>query len=179
MDGANSYLQHVHTRDPHMRSLLLPRESCSSLEESTAPCARTGSIWVPSLPQLSGVRHWHWFDIQTHSWNRIDTKVHPSARWCHQMALRKGFVIFFEGLMIQGLPEYKWRQLEFKETELKPSFVSPTPTIFTRDSLIAREVDSPSSPAPTASSSMEGKHPVGAMLEDTWILKFKKSRTQQ
>ena len=45
-------------------------------------------------------------------------------------------------LWVFNTQEYKWCQVEFKETELKPSFVSPTPTIFKRNSLIAREVDS-------------------------------------
>ena len=43
------------------------------------------------------------FDIQTHSWDRIDTKVRPSARSGHRMALWKGFVVLFGGFYDPGV----------------------------------------------------------------------------
>jgi hypothetical protein len=108
------------------------------------------------------------FDISTHSWERIDTKVRPSARSGHRwvkfkpilglsyyvnsMAMWKQYIVLFGGFIDPGftsasLPfaclcatcdiihtakylndtwifdtqQYKWQQIEFKETDRKPS----------------------------------------------------------
>ncbi|KAJ7063245.1 galactose oxidase [Mycena amicta] len=74
------------------------------------------------------------FDVQLHSWDRIETKVRPSARSGHRMAMWKHFIVLFGGFYDPGtttkylndlwlfdLQDYKWRQAEFKETELRPS----------------------------------------------------------
>ncbi|EDR01442.1 uncharacterized protein LACBIDRAFT_310787 [Laccaria bicolor S238N-H82] len=133
------------------------------------------------------------FDIQTHSWDRIDTKVRPSARSGHRMALWKGFVVLFGGfydpgvttrylndLWVFDMQEYKWSQVEFKETELKPSFVSPTPITFTCDSLLSARSGFSFLPCTDGiilhggycKEYYKGKRPVGRMLEDTWLLKI-------
>ena len=42
---------------------------------------------------------------------------------------------YLNDLWVFDMQEYKWCQVEFKETELKPSFVSPTLITLTRNSL--------------------------------------------
>ncbi|KAJ6502564.1 galactose oxidase [Mycena sanguinolenta] len=117
------------------------------------------------------------FDIQTHVWDRIDTKIRPSARSGHRMAFWKHFVVLFGGFYDPGvttrylndlwlfdLQEYKWRQIEFRETDLRPSPRSgfsflPTPEGIVLHGGYCKEY-------------AKGKRPVGVMLEDTWFLKM-------
>lgn len=74
------------------------------------------------------------FDVQSHAWDRIDTKIRPSARSGHRMATWKHFIVLFGGFYDPGiitkylndlwlfdLQEYKWRQVEFRENDLRPS----------------------------------------------------------
>ncbi|KAJ7063287.1 galactose oxidase [Mycena amicta] len=107
------------------------------------------------------------FDVQLHSWDRIETKVRPSARSGHRMAMWKHFIVLFGGFYDPGtttkylndlwlfdLQDYKWRQAEFKETELRPSH-SPARYLL----------------GGYCKEYAKGKRPVGVMLEDTWFLK--------
>lgn len=43
------------------------------------------------------------FDIQTHSWDRIETKVMPSARSGHRMAMWKHYIVLFGGFYDPGI----------------------------------------------------------------------------
>ncbi|KAK7014875.1 kelch domain-containing protein 4 [Favolaschia claudopus] len=117
------------------------------------------------------------FDIQTHSWDRIDTKIRPTARSGHRMATWKHFILLFGGFYDPGvttrylndlwlfdLQEYKWRQIEFKETELKPSPRSGFSFLPTPDGIILH--------GGYCKEYTKGKRPVGVMLEDTWFLKM-------
>ncbi|KAF8815210.1 hypothetical protein BYT27DRAFT_7238510 [Phlegmacium glaucopus] len=74
------------------------------------------------------------FDITTHSWDRIDTKIRPSARSGHRMAFWKHYLVLFGGFYDPGVTtrylndlwlfdtqEYKWNQVEFREMDAKPS----------------------------------------------------------
>ncbi|KAJ7343500.1 galactose oxidase [Mycena albidolilacea] len=117
------------------------------------------------------------FDIQSHTWDRIDTKIRPSARSGHRMAIWKHYIVLFGGFYDPGittrylndlwlfdLQEYKWRQIEFRETELRPSPRSgfsflPTPEGIVLHGGYCKEYT-------------KGKRPVGVMLEDTWFLKL-------
>lgn len=93
------------------------------------------------------------FDIQTHSWDRIDTKIRPTARSGHRMAVWKHYIILFGGFYDPGITsmfvlfyrrsqlkryalarylndlwffdtqEYKWTLVEFKDTASRPSYV--------------------------------------------------------
>ncbi|RXW12652.1 hypothetical protein EST38_g13202 [Candolleomyces aberdarensis] len=74
------------------------------------------------------------FDIQTHLWDRIETKIRPTPRSGHRMTMWKHFVVLFGGFYDPGITtryrndlwvfdtqEYSWKLIEFKETELTPS----------------------------------------------------------
>ncbi|KAF8212252.1 hypothetical protein K438DRAFT_1662963 [Mycena galopus ATCC 62051] len=117
------------------------------------------------------------FDIQTHMWDRIDTKIRPSARSGHRMAIWKHFLVLFGGFYDPGITtrylndlwlfdfqEYKWRQIEFRETDLRPSPRSGFSFLPTPDGIILH--------GGYCKEYAKGKRPVGVMLEDTWFLKM-------
>ncbi|KAF7322962.1 Galactose oxidase [Mycena chlorophos] len=115
------------------------------------------------------------FDAVSHGWDRIETKVRPSARSGHRMASWKNFIILFGGfydpgtitkylndLWIFDLNEYKWKQAEFKETELRPSPRSGFSFIPTPEGILLH--------GGYCKEYAKGKRPIGVMLEDTWFL---------
>ncbi|KAJ3503550.1 hypothetical protein NLJ89_g8380 [Agrocybe chaxingu] len=116
------------------------------------------------------------FDITTHSWDRIETKIRPSARSGHRMAVWKHLIVLFGGFYDPGVTtrylndlwifdtqEYKWTQVEFKETESRPSYASALSNSKT-DGIVLH--------GGYCKEYMKGKRPVGVMLEDTWLLKI-------
>ncbi|KAF8170947.1 hypothetical protein BJ912DRAFT_1025273 [Pholiota molesta] len=128
------------------------------------------------------------FDIATHSWDRIDTKIRPSARSGHRMAVWKHLIILLVDFMTLGSPlskrsmdfdtqEYTWTQVEFKATENRPR--KYTLGYIRQFDQLAGIFCSPRSGfsfLPCADGIIlhgihEGKRPVGVMLEDTWLLK--------
>ncbi|KAG9311923.1 hypothetical protein JVU11DRAFT_8184 [Chiua virens] len=117
------------------------------------------------------------FDIPTHSWERIETKVRPSARSGHRMAMWKHFIVLFGGFYDPGhrtqylndtwifdTQEYKWRQIEFKEPERKPSPRSGFSFLPTPDGIVLY--------GGYCKEYTKGKRPVGVILDDTWLLKM-------
>ncbi|KAF8814972.1 hypothetical protein BYT27DRAFT_6932497 [Phlegmacium glaucopus] len=114
------------------------------------------------------------FDITTHSWDRIDTKIRPSARSGHRIAFWKHYLVLFGGfydpavttrylndLWLFDTQDYKSNQVEFRAMDAKPSPRSgfsflpvPTASFYTVDEYA------------------KGKRPVGVMLDDTWLLKI-------
>ncbi|KAF8164705.1 hypothetical protein B0H34DRAFT_686248 [Crassisporium funariophilum] len=116
------------------------------------------------------------FDITTHSWDRIDTKIRPSARSGHRMAIWKHFIVLFGGFYDPGITtrylndlwlfdtqEYKWKQVEFRETDTKPSPRSGFSFLPCADGIILH--------GGYCKEFAKGKRPVGVMLDDTWLLK--------
>ncbi|KAK0190088.1 galactose oxidase [Armillaria mellea] len=117
------------------------------------------------------------FDITTHSWDRIDTKIRPSARSGHRMAIWKHYIVLFGGFYDPGVTtrylndlwlfdtqEYKWRQAEFKDTEPRPSARSGFSFLSTPDGIVLH--------GGYCKEYVKGKRPVGIMLEDTWFLRM-------
>ncbi|CAA7268695.1 unnamed protein product [Cyclocybe aegerita] len=117
------------------------------------------------------------FDITTHSWDRIETKIRPSARSGHRMAVWKHLIVLFGGFYDPGVTtrylndlwvfdtqEYKWTQVEFKETESRPSPRSGFSFLPCADGIVLH--------GGYCKEYMKGKRPVGVMLEDTWLFKI-------
>ncbi|KAH9914485.1 galactose oxidase [Amylocystis lapponica] len=117
------------------------------------------------------------FDIATHSWDRIDTKVRPAARSGHRMAMWKHYVILFGGFYDPGLrtnylndlwlfdtQEYKWRPVEFKDAERKPSPRSGFSFLPTAEGILLH--------GGYCKEYAKGHRPVGVMLDDTWFLRM-------
>ncbi|KAH8824574.1 galactose oxidase [Flagelloscypha sp. PMI_526] len=115
------------------------------------------------------------FDIQTHSWDRIDTKVLPTARSGHRMAVWKHFIFLFGGFNDPGIKtkylddlwifdtlEYRWVQVEFKPNETRPSARSGFSFLSTPDGIVLH--------GGYCKEYQKGKRDIGIMLEDTWFL---------
>lgn len=89
------------------------------------------------------------FDIQTHLWDRIETKVRPTGRSGHRMIMWKHYIVLFGGFIDPGvrstcsrnemktasdlfvanylqdlwvfdIQEYKWQQVEFGPNDRRP-----------------------------------------------------------
>ncbi|KAH9483277.1 Kelch repeat-containing protein 3 [Psilocybe cubensis] len=117
------------------------------------------------------------FDISTHSWERIDTKVRPTARSGHRMAVWKHLIILFGGFYDPGITtrylndlwvfdtqEYKWTLIEMKLTDSRPSPRSGFSFLPCADGIVLH--------GGYCKEYAKGKRPVGIMLEDTWLLKI-------
>ncbi|KAF8901515.1 hypothetical protein CPB84DRAFT_1777507 [Gymnopilus junonius] len=117
------------------------------------------------------------FDIATHSWDRIDTKVRPTPRSGHRMAIWKHLIVLFGGFYDPGITtrylndlwvfdthEYSWAKVEMKETDAKPSPRSGFSFLPCSDGIILH--------GGYCKEYQKGKRPVGVMLDDTWVLKI-------
>ncbi|KAG5653474.1 hypothetical protein H0H81_000243 [Sphagnurus paluster] len=115
------------------------------------------------------------FDISTHSWDRIETKTRPSARSGHRMAVFKHYIVLFGGFYDPGITtrylndlwvfdtqEYKWRQIELRETDPRPSPRSGFSFLPCPDGILLH--------GGYCKEYAKGKRPVGVMLDDTWFL---------
>ncbi|TIB37986.1 hypothetical protein E3P86_01935 [Wallemia ichthyophaga] len=73
------------------------------------------------------------FDITTKEWDRIDTKIRPSARSGHRMTVFKNLIILFGGfhdtgvrttylddLWVFSMDDFKWRKIDLSPLERKP-----------------------------------------------------------
>ncbi|PVF93896.1 galactose oxidase [Serendipita vermifera] len=117
------------------------------------------------------------FDIQTHLWDRIETKIRPSGRSGHRMAMWKHYILLFGGFIDPGVrtnylqdlwvfdtQEYKWQQVEFKENERRPSPRSGFSFLPVPEGAILH--------GGYCKEYVKGKRPQGIALDDTWLLKM-------
>ncbi|KLO15366.1 hypothetical protein SCHPADRAFT_824811 [Schizopora paradoxa] len=117
------------------------------------------------------------FDVSSQSWDRIDTKLRPTARSGCRMAMWKHYVILFGGFYDPGIrthylndlwyfdtQEYRWKEVSFKDTERRPSPRSGFSFIPTPEGIIMH--------GGYCKEYAKGKRPVGVMLEDTWFLRI-------
>ncbi|KAI8972871.1 galactose oxidase [Trametes punicea] len=117
------------------------------------------------------------FDISTHTWERIETKIRPSARSGHRMAMWKHYIVLFGGFYDPGIKtnylndlwifdtqEYKWRQIEFKETDRRPSPRSGFSFLSTPEGILLH--------GGYCKEYVKGSRPIGVMLDDTWFLRM-------
>lgn len=117
------------------------------------------------------------FDITTHIWDRIETKIRPSARSGHRMAIWKHYIVLFGGFYDPGIrtnylndlwmfdtQEYKWKQFEFKDNERKPSPRSGFSFLPSADGILLH--------GGYCKEYVKGSRPIGVMLDDTWFLRI-------
>ncbi|KAL0958071.1 hypothetical protein HGRIS_000249 [Hohenbuehelia grisea] len=102
------------------------------------------------------------FDIGTHSWDRVDTKVVPTARSGHRMAIWKTYIILFGGFYDPGITSLA---ADFLFSQRLTALYSMVHTTF--EGLI---INSPIKKGGYCKEYAKGKRPVGVMLEDTWFL---------
>jgi hypothetical protein len=76
------------------------------------PCP-SRRLWIHggeySAPNQSSFYHYRdlWsFDLQTHVWERWETKLRPSARSGHRMVVHKNFIFLFGGFQDTGAPPF-------------------------------------------------------------------------
>ncbi|KAG1762617.1 galactose oxidase [Suillus placidus] len=123
------------------------------------------------------------FDISTHSWDRLDTKIRPTARSGHRMAMWKHYIVLFGGFYDPGhrtqylndtwvfdTQEYKWRQIEFKDIDRKPSARSGFSFLSTPEGIVLH--------GGYCKEYIKGKRPMGIMLDDTWFLRMSLETSQ-
>ncbi|KAJ3974343.1 galactose oxidase [Lentinula raphanica] len=115
------------------------------------------------------------FDISTHSWDRIDTKVRPTARSGHRLAVWKHYIVLFGGFYDPGITtrylndlwlfdthEYRWHLIDFTPTQNRPCPRSGFSFLSTPEGVLLH--------GGYCKEYVKGKRPIGIMLEDTWFL---------
>ncbi|KAG8907638.1 hypothetical protein FRB99_003100 [Tulasnella sp. 403] len=135
------------------------------------------------------------FDVNTHAWERIETKTKPSARSGHRMALWKHFIVLFGGFVDLGLrtsylndlwlfdiQEYKWQQIEFGPHEKVPSPRSGFSFLSVPEGIVLcgkHWVDTlgdclraNNTKGGYMKNYAKGKEAVGVSLDDVWLLKM-------
>ncbi|GAA6002432.1 hypothetical protein JCM10207_001116 [Rhodosporidiobolus poonsookiae] len=141
-----------------------------------------GKLWVHggeySAPNQSSFYHYRdfWsFDLTTHQWERWDTKVRPSARSGHRMAVYKNFIFLFGGfqdtgirtsylddLWVWSLSDYRWHQIEFGAVERRPGARSGFSFLPSAEGIVLYG---------GYTKQYEGKRVTGVALNDCWLLK--------
>ncbi|KAH7102188.1 galactose oxidase [Auriculariales sp. MPI-PUGE-AT-0066] len=118
------------------------------------------------------------FDISTHMWERIETKVRPNARSGHRMAFWKHLLVLFGGFNDPGGPktnyysdtwvfdtlEYKWTQVCNGPTQQSPPARSGFSFLPTPDGIVLH--------GGYCKNYTKGKKVQGTALDDTWFLKM-------
>ncbi|KZO97259.1 galactose oxidase [Calocera viscosa TUFC12733] len=120
------------------------------------------------------------FDIPTSSWERIDTKVRPTARSGHRMAAWKHLIVLFGGFYDPGIrtnylndlwlfdtQTYKWEQVELKDADRKPSPRSGFSFLPVLEGVILH-----GNAGGYCKEYVKGKRTQGIALEDTWLLRY-------
>ncbi|KAE8212562.1 hypothetical protein CF327_g3824 [Tilletia walkeri] len=140
-----------------------------------------GLLWLFggefASPRMTSFHHYRdlWvFSIASHSWERIETKVKPSARSGHRMAAWKQYVILFGGFVDTGARTtylndcWVFDTLDYKWTEIKSnpirwpsprsgfSFLSTPEGIVLYGGYVKRYV--------------KGQRTQGVALDDIWFL---------
>ncbi|GAA5842487.1 hypothetical protein JCM11251_007329 [Rhodosporidiobolus azoricus] len=153
-----------------------------SAHQVVGTAAGGGKLWVHggeySAPNQSSFYHYRdfWsFDLSTSQWERWDTKVRPSARSGHRMAVYKNNIYLFGGFQDTGirttylgdlwmwsLTDYRWVQIEFAVTERKPPARSGFSFLPTADGLVLYG---------GYTKNYEGKRVTGVALNDCWLLR--------
>ncbi|EPQ26559.1 uncharacterized protein PFL1_05881 [Pseudozyma flocculosa PF-1] len=155
-----------------------------SAHQVAATPSQGGMLWLFG-GEFSGARqnafhHYRdlWaFSIETKAWERIDTKVRPSARSGHRMTFWKHFLVLFGGFIDTGVKTQYLNDLwvfdtqnTFKWTEIKQNDLRrPTPRsgfslLSTADGIVLH--------GGYCKKYVKGQRTQGVALEDTWFLKM-------
>ncbi|EJT98146.1 galactose oxidase [Dacryopinax primogenitus] len=117
------------------------------------------------------------FDIPTGTWERIETKVRPTARSGHRMAVWKHLIVLFGGFYDPGVrtvylndiwlfdtQTYKWQEVEFRDVDRKPSPRSGFSFLPVPEGVILH--------GGYCKEYVKGKRAHGVALEDNWLLRM-------
>ncbi|SGY45982.1 BQ5605_C001g00367 [Microbotryum silenes-dioicae] len=154
-----------------------------SAHQVCASPAGGGKLWLFggefSAPNQSSFHHYRdlWcFDISTHTWERYDTKLRPSARSGHRMAMWKHLMFLFGGFQDTGIRtsylgdlwvwdtlNCRWHQIEIGQVDRKPGPRSGFSFIPCPEGVILHG---------GYTKTYEGKRATGQALNDTWLLRM-------
>lgn len=136
-----------------------------------------GEFSSPSQTSFHHFRDFWSLDVETHEWERIETKVKPSPRSGCRMALWKNWIVLVGGFHDVGvrtnylgdtwafdLTEYKWREIIFPLTAQKPCARSGMSLLPCAEGVVLS--------GGYAKMYEKGKKTKGVSLEDTWTLRF-------
>ena len=154
-----------------------------SAHQMVASPAGGGQLWVfgGEFASTKQTSFHHYRDLWVYSiaervWERIDTKVRPSARSGHRMAMWKQFIVLFGGFVDTGVRttylqdlwvfdtlEYKWKEIKQNDLRRPParsgfSFL-PTPEGIVLYGGYCKKY-------------VKGQRTQGMALEDAWLLRM-------
>lgn len=161
-----------------------------SAHQVAATPAQGGMLWLFG-GEFSGARqnafhHYRdlWaFSVEAKTWERVDTKVRPSARSGHRMTFWKHYLVLFGGFVDTGvktqylsdlwvfdtLNTFKWTEIKQNDLRRPPprsgfSFLSCPEGIVLHGGYCKKYV--------------KGQRTQGVALEDTWLLKMDEDLTK-
>ena len=187
-DGTSCYfypdLYRYNTEKNEWRRLSSPTQpGPRSAAQLVASPASGGRLWLfggefAALNQ-SSFHHYRdlWaFNISDRTWERFDTKLKPSARSGHRMALWKHLIVLFGGfhdvgirttylsdLWIWDTVEYRWHEVVMRDVDRKPSARSGFSFLPCPEGIILHG---------GYCKEYQGKQVKGVPLDDTWFLKM-------
>ncbi|KAH9815522.1 hypothetical protein DFH28DRAFT_1082337 [Melampsora americana] len=141
-----------------------------SAHQIVATPAGGGKLWL--FVNQTSFHHYRdlWcFDLATHTWERINTKVMPSARSGHRMddvGIRTNYL---NDLWLFDTLEYKWQQFTVKDTERWPSPRSGFSLLSTPEGIVLHGGYCKIYTTKTKSK--------GVALDDTFFLKLDTTKT--
>lgn len=161
-----------------------------SAHQMAATAAQGGMLWLFG-GEFSGARqnafhHYRdlWaFSVESKAWERIDTKLRPSARSGHRMTFWKHYLVLFGGFIDTGIKTqylndlwvfdtqntFKWTEIKQNDLRRPPprsgfSFLSSPEGIVLHGGYCKKYV--------------KGQRTQGVALEDTWFLKMDEDLTK-
>lgn len=177
-------LYRYNTDKNEWRKLSSPTQpSPRSAHQIVASPAGGGKLWLfggeYAAQNQSSFHHYRdlWcFDITSRAWERFDTKLKPSARSGHRMAMWKHYIVLFGGFHDVGIRttylsdlwlwdtmEYRWHEVQIREMDRKPSARSGFSFIPCTEGIILNG---------GYCKEYQGKQVKGVSLDDTWLLRM-------
>ncbi|MCO5592364.1 hypothetical protein L7F22_046366 [Adiantum nelumboides] len=140
----------------------------------------SGSLARICRPRMNSFHHYRdlWvLHVASKQWERIDTKVRPSARSGHRMVCWKHFLVLFGGFQDTGvrttylgdlwlfdLSEYKWHEIKHDALRAHPAARSGFSLLACPDGVLLH--------GGYCKRYVKGQRTQGVALEDTWFLKL-------
>lgn len=155
-----------------------------SAHQVATTAANGGQLWLFggefAGPRMNSFHHYRdlWvFHVTSRQWERIDTKVRPSARSGHRMVCWKHFLVLFGGFQDTGvrttylgdlwvfdLSEYKWHEIKHDALRAHPAARSGFSLLACPDGVLLH--------GGYCKRYVKGQRTQGVALEDTWFLKL-------
>lgn len=187
-DGTNCYFY------PDLYRYIIDKNEWRRLSSPTQPGPRSahqvvasssggGKLWLfgGEYAALNQTAFHHYrdlwaFDLTQKSWERFDTKMKPSARSGHRMAMWKHYVVLFGGFHDVGIRttylsdlwlwdtlEYRWHEVVIRDADRRPSARSGFSFLPCAEGIILHG---------GYCKEYQGNQVKGVVLDDTWLLRM-------